>query len=269
MESGLPLWQHLTSPQVEELAARDPVAILPLAAIEQHGPHLPLSTDLDIGQGLLRLATAQLPLDCPAVMLPPQLLGASEEHGHFAGTLSLDAATVQDMIVEIGRQLATLGIRRLLLFNSHGGNRQVMDLAGLRLRRRHGMLVVKCSYFRFPLPPALPLGAGELQHGFHGGAVETSLMLHFHPERVRRDCLRSFPSFGLELAQSMARLGPEGQASFAWMAEDLNEAGVVGDTREASEALGRELAAHYAAATAELILETRSFPLARFDQRRD
>lgn len=262
----LPLWQHLTSAEAATLAARDPLAVLPVAAIEQHGPHLPLSTDLDIGMGLLHAAMDHLADDFPVTVLPTQAVGESSEHAAFPGTLGLPPAMLTELVVALGRQLAGVGVRRLLLHNSHGGNRAALDQAALRLRREQAMLVVKCHYPRFPLPDGLLADADELRHGLHGGLLETALMLHFQPRRVREEAIARFPSFGEQLATQARYLAPEGVAPFAWLAEDLNRAGVVGNAAAATAALGARLAQHYGATLAELMAETRDFPLSRFDQ---
>ncbi len=266
---SLPCWQHLTSAEAASLSARDPLAVLPVAATEQHGPHLPLSTDLDIGMGLLLAAMEHLPADFPLTVLPAQAVGESSEHAAFPGTLGLPPTMLSDLVVTLGRQLAERGIRRLLLHNSHGGNRAALDQAALILRRELGMLVVKCHYVRFPLPDHIQLDVEELRHGLHGGTLETALMLHFQPQRVRREAMRRFSSFGEKLAKTARYLAPEGVAPFAWMAQDLNRVGVAGDARAASSALGAELAGHYGRALAELMTECRDFPLSRFDQALD
>ena len=119
-------WQSLTTSDVPRAVQRDPVVIMPLAAIEQHGPHLPLSTDLDIGMGLLASAFGHLEDDFPAWVLPPLSVGASEEHMRFPGTLSLAPDTLSRIIYQYGAALSTSGVRRLVLSNSHGGNRAAL-----------------------------------------------------------------------------------------------------------------------------------------------
>lgn len=259
--SGFDRWQDLTTHQVKAAIARDPVVILPLAAIEQHGPHLPLSTDLDIGLGLIDAAAAMIGADCAALVLPAMAIGTSIEHTAFPGTLTLDPETALAMIHQIGAATARAGVRRLLFCNSHGGNTQVMDLVGLRLRRDFDLLVVKCSYFRFPLPDDIELPHDELRHGLHGGAIETSMMLHLAPGLVRRERCGEGVSVGQRLEREMMRLGPEGEASFAWMAQDLHAEGAVGNALFADAALGARLVNHYGNAIAEVIRDTAAFPL--------
>lgn len=253
-------WGELTSAELAAAAARDPVAVLPLAAVEQHGPHLPLETDCVIGEGLLTAAASRLPPDCPVLRLPVLSVGDSLEHTRFPGTLSLDPETFQRVVVEWGAGVARAGVRRLLLFSSHGGNLAGADVAALRLRHDHGLLVVRGSYFRFP-PPADALPAEELRVGLHGGALETALMLHLAPTQVRRRAIAPAGSLDETLFGANRWLSAEGPAGFAWMAGDLAPGGVTGNAALATPALGERLVGHFAEALAGLIAETRAFPL--------
>ncbi|MFC2992471.1 creatininase family protein [Halomonas tibetensis] len=262
---AFPRWQDLTS---RELAAlpKESVAVMVLGAIEQHGAHLPLSTDLDIGEGLLTAALEALPAGFPLVQLPPMAVGASDEHLSFPGTLSLSPELAIATLEAHGDAVARAGFRRLVWLNSHGGNKAVMDLAALRLRRRHGLLVVKAHYTRMPLPEGLPeatLPAEELRHGLHGGALETALMRHLAPEKVRLDHLASPISRGQAMADEGQLLGPEGEAAFAWLAEDLHPKGVVGNAGLGTAELGKRLVTHYARRIARVLIETRAMRLER------
>jgi creatinine amidohydrolase len=255
-------WHTLTTVEIRREIARDPVVILPLAAIEQHGPHLPLSTDLEIGLGVLASAFRSLPDDCPAWVLPPQAVGCSPEHGNFAGTLSVDAALLSSVIVQHGHVVASCGVKRLLLFNSHGGNRPILETAGLQLRRS-GILVVKVNYFELPRPTEVDFPESEWRHGLHGGAVETSMMLHLRPELVRPAEIRDARSLGEDLEKSMERLRPTGPVSFAWLAGDLNPSGAVGNAMLADAAKGGRLVEHYGQALAGAIRDAKAFPIER------
>jgi creatinine amidohydrolase len=263
MSDPIRYWQTLTTVEATALASRDPVVVLPLTAIEQHGPHLPLSTDLEIGVGLLREAFSQLPNDLPAWVLPAQTIGASREHLRFAGTLSLDPDLLTETITQQGAAVAACGVRRLVLFNSHGGNVPLMDAAALRLRDEHGMLVVKATYATFSRPGDITLPESEWRHGLHGGTIETAMMLHLRPDLVRTGALQHFASLGQDLDGPMRRLGPEGEASFAWLAGDLNTQGVTGDARLADADTGLRLVAHYGRVLADVIQDARAFPLDR------
>lgn len=257
-----PWWQDLTPQRIARCAARDGVALLPLAAIEQHGEHLPLSTDLDIANGLVAAALPRVRADVPVCVLPPLAVGLSLEHTGFAGTLSLSPETALAVLGELGDSVARAGFRRLVLFNSHGGNKALVDLAALKLRAAHGMLVVRANYFRFALPSGV-LDADELRHGLHGGALETSMMLHLVPHAVRREALGDFRSLGAQMAADGCLLGPEGEAGFGWMAQDLHGSGAAGNAQDASAALGARLVDHFAARLAQLIDEAHDFDLAQ------
>lgn len=258
---ALPWWQDLTPRQIARLAEEDGVAVLPLAAIEQHGEHLPLSTDLDIALGLLHAALPKLRPGLPVCVLPPLAVGLSLEHCAFAGTLSLSPETALASLVELGDSVARAGFRRLVLFNSHGGNKALVDLAALKLRVAHRMLVVRANYFRFAPPPdALP--AAELRHGLHGGALETAMMLHLAPHKVRTEAIADFASIGREMAALGGVLGPEGEAGFGWMAQDLNPGGATGDARLGDAVLGAHLVDHFAGVLARVIEDARDFALA-------
>ena len=256
-------WQTMTTADAGELAARDPVVVLPLAAIEQHGPHLPLSTDLEIGMGLLAAAFRHLPAEFPAWVLPPVAVGASREHERWPGTLSLDPDVLASVIHHHGVAVARCGVRRLVLCNSHGGNRAAMDGAGLRLRAEQALLVVKASYFRFARPEDVNLPDDEWRHGLHGGAVETAMMQHLRPDLVHDARIEDERSLGQDLEGSMRRLGPEGPAAFAWLAGDLSPSGVTGEARLADAAMGRRLVEHYGQMLADVIHDARTFPIDR------
>ena len=176
-------WLSLTT---EEFAAQPRIAVLPVAAVEQHGPHLPVGVDTYIAEAYLARVRALLPLDTPAVILPVQAVGASDEHRAFPGTLTLSPETALRAFIEIGESVARAGIKKLVIINSHGGNLTIIDLAARQLRVRHNMLAVHASWGRFGYPDGL-FSLSERTHGIHGGDIETSIMLAIYPDLVRRD----------------------------------------------------------------------------------
>jgi creatinine amidohydrolase len=247
------IWQHMTGPELAEQAGPDALAIVALGAVEQHGPHLPLSTDLDIVEGMLQHALSTLDTELPLFLLPAMALGASAEHGDYAGTLSLSAEQMSAQLASVGSAVAKLGIRRLVLVNGHGGNIAWMGHAALDLRRAHDLLVVKANYMNFAAPGHL-IGAEELRLGLHGGQAETAMMMYLHPDRVRTNELDRFSSIADRLSPD-ALLGPEGEAAWAWMAQDLNPQGVVGDASAANAELGRQMLEFYGGKLAQVIRE--------------
>lgn len=253
-------WQQLTS---DELAGLDPestIALLPMAAVEQHGPHLPLGTDALIGQGIIEALPRGAAHRARVLVLPPFNVGFSLEHQAFAGTLSIEAETLIAAWLGVGRSVARAGLRKLLLFNSHGGQTPLLDIVALRLRVDLQMLVVRCSYFALGTPPGL-FAPDELAQGFHGGEVETSLMLHLHPALVRRECLRHFEGLPAQMARRHEVLGVESPVGIGWMSQDLHEVGVCGRADRADARRGGVLLNYLAGELARLIEELVLTPL--------
>ena len=238
------------------------VAVLPVAAIEQHGPHLPVGVDAFINEGCLKRAAARVPADLPVLFLPLQQIGASSEHSEFPGTLTLSSETLARAWTEIGESVARTGCRKLIFMNSHGGNSAVIDIVARELRARRRMLAVNASWRRLGYPEGL-YSAHELAHGVHGGDAETSLMLAFRPETVRMEEARDFVSAAASMEREFKHLRATQPIGFGWMASDLNPSGAVGDAAGAAAAKGEACAEHGADAFVELLREVAAFDLAR------
>lgn len=255
--TGKRFWGAMTTVAIRTAPA-DTVAVLPLAATEQHGPHLPLSTDTDIAEGILARALLELDGAMPVLALPTLAYGHSPEHAAFPGTLTLGPETMLRVLADLGEGVARAGIRRLVLFTSHGGNPPLLGPAAVALRNRFGLLVVPVHWERFGLPLGL-FPDEETRFGIHGGAVETSLMLHLKPETVDRAAIAAFPSQAADVA---ARSDWFRLHSTGWAAQDLNPAGVVGDTRLADAKKGRAILEHAAKGLAALLREVAAHPVA-------
>lgn len=257
--SGARYWQDLATTDFAALDRARTVALLPVAAIEQHGPHLPLAVDAAINEGIMRAAMARMPGDCPLLVLPMLPIGKSNEHADFPGTLSLGAETAIRMLTEIGDSVARAGLRKLILFNSHGGQPQIIDIVAQDLRARHAMIALPVNSWRLMRPGAL-LPERELREGIHGGAAETSIMLHLRPELVRRSELRRFHAAARD-SEGFPGIAPAGRFAFAWQAQDLNAAGAVGDASLATAELGGVLVDQAATALVALAQELSRLPL--------
>lgn len=253
-------WQNLTTRDLQGLDPEAVIALLPVGAVEQHGPHLPLGTDTLINEGIVGELLARVPEELTLLVLPTIAVGESVEHGAFPGTLTVSPELAIALWSEIGAAVAKAGLRKLVLFNSHGGQTQIVDIVAQRLRSEHGMLVARTSYFAFGLPEGL-IDAQELDHGLHGGAFETSLMLHLHPELVRESEIASFTPASLAMARDYAVLRPEGPGAFAWASQDLHPSGAIGDATQASAEIGAQILAHVVDQLRLLLLDLRKAPL--------
>jgi creatinine amidohydrolase len=253
-------WQDMRTTDFAAVDALRTIALLPVAAIEQHGPHLPLSTDAVINEGIVRLMMQRLPAGSSVLVLPALTVGDSLEHTAFKGTLSVDMQALLGLWLSIGHSVARAGVRKLVIFNSHGGQRAHVDQVALRLRVDCGMLVVRAHSFALGVPTGL-FDADELRHGLHGGAVETSVMLHLRPDLVRQDALADFPSTGRTFAARGGVLGLEAAAGLGWMMQDVNPDGACGNATAATAAKGERLLGHWADRLVTLLGEVARHPL--------
>lgn len=235
---------HLTQADLPLTAA---VAVIPLAAMETHGPHLPLGTDGLIAEGIL--AGAAKRISARAVSLPTQWLGASVEHGDHPGTLSCEPEQLIAAIVSLGEGLAAAGIKRVVLFNGHGGNIALGSIAALKLRTRLDMLAASAHWLDFGLPVGLTTPA-PLAGDVHGGWVETSVMLHLAPQIVKMEAAKANEAVAPALS-----LFPHGPIAWGWKMDDLGKGGWIGRPDLATPALGKALVDHAAASLAKLIDE--------------
>jgi len=246
-----------------EYASIDPeatIAVLPVAAIEQHGPHLPVSTDTTIMQGMLETVIARLPEDLDIRILPVQAVGKSNEHVHAPGTLTLSPLAAIQSWAELGASVNRAGVRKLVVVNAHGGNEEIMGIVTRELRVAFKMLAVKTSWTRFGVPAGLYTDA-EMRYGIHGGDMETSLMLHFRPDLVEMANAENFVSNVERAEAEFALLRQTGTHAYAWIASDLNAHGVVGNAAAATAEKGRLTADHQADGFVTLLRDVRKAKL--------
>ena len=253
-------WTEFAAPDFLAIDPSKTIAILPIAAVEQHGPHLPVGTDTILNQGCLELLVTTAPEDLDLRILPVQSVGKSNEHLWAKGTVTLPAAVQIEAWTELGLSIARAGIRKLVMINSHGGNEEIMGIVARELRVRANMFVVKTSWTRFGAPDGLYSDL-ERRHGIHGGDLETSLVMHFRPELVNRDRLENFPSVAARNELDYKYLRPTGQHAYAWIASDLNPSGAVGEAAKATAEKGKLTAEHEVACMLDLLREVERFPL--------
>ncbi|MFT3802389.1 MAG: creatininase family protein [Burkholderiaceae bacterium] len=252
-------WRALISKDFDGLDAERTIVLLPLAAVEQHGPHLPLGTDALINEALVR-GLRDEPPRADVLILPAQQIGHSLEHTDYPGSLTHGVETLLAAWDDLGTAVARAGLRKLVLLNTHGGNNPLVTLAALRLRQRLGLFAVRANHSAFGSPAGL-FAADELAHGLHGGEVETSLMLHLHPELVRREACADFHALPARLAARHRWLGVEKPVGFGWMSQDLHAAGASGNAAAADARRGEALYRHLVTVLRELVDELAAQPL--------
>ena len=260
-------WADLCTRDFAQLDPTRTIAVLPVAATEQHGPHLPLSVDSVLADGIVAASLPHLAPELSVLFLPTQAVGLRPERARFPGTLTLKTETVLRLWTDIGESVAAAGVRKLLLFNSHGGQVSVLDLVARDLRARLNLLVYSCSWFNLPLNDAQGqdlnalFSAEEHRFGIHGGEIETSMMLALAPQRVQMDKARHFASTAQARAQQFPILGNGRSAKLGWQTQDYHPAGAVGNAAAATAAKGEALVQAAGRALAQLLAELDRLPL--------
>lgn len=254
-------WAELSADDFRALDAAAAIALLPIGATEQHGPHLPLAVDSLLVETVLSRVLRELAGTPPVLILPTLAVGKSNEHLAFRGTLTLSAETLLRVLMELGECVARAGVRKLVLFNGHGGNTAVLDIAARDLRVRHGLLTIACAWYQFTGPAGV-LGAREDAHGLHAGQAETSAVLAVRPDLVAMDKARDFASEGERWAEAYHTIGlGQRPARPGWMIDDLNPDGACGNAAAATAETGERLLAQAAQNVAGFLRELAGMPV--------
>jgi creatinine amidohydrolase len=241
---------YLTWKQVDALPRDSTLLVLPTAAIEQHGHHLPLATDTLINNLLLGKALALIPSDLSIYALPPVCYGKSNEHIGFPGTVSVSAKTFLAVVRDIGASVAAGGFKKLVLYNTHGGNASLVDVLARDLRAEFGLRTF--SLFGSAGAPFEGVSQQERTYGFHAGEIETAYLLHATPELVHTG---EYTANYIARIEQPELLKPEGSsANFAWLTKDISPSGVLGDPTAATSANGERWSNEAAARIAETLI---------------
>lgn len=267
----MPFWSHCSTRDFAAWRAdgsiAHTVAVLPLGATEQHGPHLPLCVDTTLVDGVVQASLAHLDPAQRTLFLPTQAVGFSPEHLDFGGTLSLKAETVIRLWTEIGECVAASGVKKLVFFNAHGGQVALMDVVGRDLRQRLGMLVYSVNWYGLPLLDAQGqdvnalFSAHEHRFGIHAGEIETSMMLALAPQQVDMGLAENFASTSEQRARDYAILGNGRSAKLSWAMQDYNAAGAVGNAAAATAEKGQAVVEAAGRALATMLAEVHRLPL--------
>ena len=246
---------YLTWKQVDALPRETTLLVLPTAAIEQHGHHLPLATDTLINNLLLGKALAVLPAELPIYALPPVCYGKSNEHVGFPGTLSVSAQTFLAVVRDLGASIAASGFKKLVLYNTHGGNTSLVDVLARDLRAEFGLRTF--SLFGSPGAAFEGVSAQERTYGFHAGEIETAYLLHAAPQLVHTG---EYTANYIARVDQPELLKPEGSsANFAWLTKDIAPSGVMGDPSPATAENGERWSNEAAVRIAEILVSMQSF----------
>lgn len=246
---------YLTWKQVEALPRERTLLVLPTAAIEQHGHHLPLATDTLINNLLLGMALERVPAEMPIYALPPVCYGKSNEHIGFPGTLSVSAQTFMAVVRDVGASIAAAGFKKLALYNTHGGNSSLVDIMARDLRAEFGLRTF--SLFGSGGVTFDGVNEQERTYGFHAGEVETAFLLHATPELVHPE---AYTANYIARVERPELLKPEGSAAnFAWLTSDIAPSGVLGDPKAATAEKGKAWAEQAAKRIAEILIAMYQF----------
>ena len=260
-------WADLTSRHFSQLAASSvidqTVAVLPVAAIEQHGPHLPVSVDTSLVNGVIEAALPHLPANLPVLFMPTQQVGKSNEHIRYPGTLTLSAQTLINVWMELGACVARAGIKKLVLFNSHGGQASVMDIVARDLRTDHDLIVFSSNWYTLPLGDEVMnlFTSAEHRFGIHAGDMETSMMLALREKYVDMSHAQHFKTQAEERATKYPILGNGSSAKLGWQIQDYNPHGAAGNATLATAAKGYAVINAAGLQLARLLQEISSLPL--------
>ena len=228
-------WCHYaaqTAAALTQLAADGKaIAVLPIGAVEQHGPHLPVGTDFISAEDLTLLAMDQVQAEAQYLVLPTVAYALSIEHIHVPGTITLSYQTLINTLLDIGRSLLRLGVRKLVAINGHGGNDAALQIAG-RVLRGEGLQLYMVN------GGAIRTALGAEEYHIHADKFETSAMLAMHPEMV--DCSKITPELHTSIERWHKAPDCNGDLISCWYIEDIAVEGVVGDPELASVEYGKE-----------------------------
>ena len=243
-------FSYLSWKEVDALPRATTLLILPTAAIEQHGHHLPLATDTLINNLLLGKALDRIPAELPIYTLPPVCYGKSNEHLGFPGTLSVSAQTFLAVVRDLGASIAAAGFKKMVLYNTHGGNASLVDVLARDLRAEFGLRTF--SLFGSGGAAFDGLSAQEKTYGFHAGEIETAFLLHAAPELVHT---AEYTANYIARVDQPELLKPEGSAAnFAWLTRDIAPSGVMGDPKPATAENGERWTNEVSARIAEILV---------------
>ena len=228
------LWKELTAAELRALAASDVVVILPVASMEQHGPHLPVGVDTILCERICKLAAEAVTGDMPIVVAPTLWCGMAEHHMAYGGTFTFDIPTYRAVLLAFLRSIGRHGFKRVFIVNGHGGNISALSAFLPDLAVETGLTIRVTTYFELA-QPAMPAILEDQERVRHACEGETSLMMALAPDLVRQERL------GDAHGPKHSTPRPLGVGHYRSY-RSFSDSGVVGDARRASKAKGEKLA---------------------------
>lgn len=255
----------LSGETVQETVLENLIAVLPLGAYEQHGPHLPFETDTIIADGIAARLADNLPEHITARFLTTEPVGYSVEHMDVEGSRTLAFSEAVNRWVGIGENLCAANIRKLVILNAHGGNSPLATIVATELRARLGMLAVATHWTRFGIPEEL-ISPEQKHLDIHAGYIETSVMLALAPELVHMDKAQNFTNTQEQFIEDYQYLRAYGPHAFGWMMSDLNKQGAAGNALRANAEDGEKIIAHAVTGLAGLMEDVHRFDISAFGE---
>jgi creatinine amidohydrolase len=253
-------WADYTAADIEALNKEALVVVLPIAATEQHGPHLPLSVDTTIVDGFIARTAPKIPAAQSVLFLPTLCIGKSNEHSAFPGTLTFSAQTLMALWMEIVDSIVRAGVKRFLFLNSHGGQMNLMDVVTRDIRVKHSIIAVAANWYTLGLPKGM-IDDEELRHGIHGGEVETSLMLALKPSAVKMHLAQNFQGRTHDYARDFKFLSITNTGKIGWQMQDLHACGAAGNAANATAEKGEQILEFVSDRLVELLAEVARVPM--------
>ena len=229
-----PMWKELTAAEIRALASRDATVILPVASMEQHGPHLAVGVDTVLCEGVCRLAAEHVQGEMAVVVAPTLWCGLAEHHMAFGGTFTFDLPTYRAVLLAFLKSIGRHGFRKVLIVNGHGGNIAALTAFLPDFTVETGLKLCATTYFELA-QPGIATVLEDQERVRHACEGETSLMMALAPDLVRADKLAEAvgPSHSTPRPLGVARYRPY---------RSFTETGVVGDARKATQEKGQRLA---------------------------
>ncbi len=219
--------------------------IVPVGAIEQHGPHLPVAVDSYLAQVWIEQLLPRLPAGASCYIAPPITVGKSNEHTGFPGTLTISKDTLRTQLLVIARQLHAWGFKQMALLNTHGGN---LAVNAYTLREINATIGIRAGTLQNR--NSIQVSPQESTYGYHANEAETALMLAAAAPLVKAGAVCDYCA---QLGDTRELRPERAPATFAWVSQDLSNSGIMGDAPAGTAEKGERWIAQSAEGLAQVV----------------